>query len=164
MPDGNTSPSDGAACLIGQLPFSSDECCALLEAAITSGVAPDRLLPCTGVAALMETVTLIRHALGCGVSSVVMLPPFCYIGEGGLPGFEFQSWYGVWPPKGTPAAINERVNALMQETMRDPVIVQRLTSQVLEPVTESIAETRRFIATEINRATELLRSANYQPE
>lgn len=48
--------------------------------------------------------------------------------------------------------------------MRDPVIVQRLTSQVLEPVTESIAETRRFIATEINRATELLRSANYQPE
>lgn len=37
--------------------------------------------------------------------------------------------------------------------MRDSAIVQRLTSQVLEPVTDSIAETRRVIATEISRAT-----------
>jgi hypothetical protein len=35
---------------------------------------------------------------------------------------------------------------------------------VLEKVTESITETRRLIATEINHATELLRSVNYQPE
>lgn len=84
--------------------------------------------------------------------------------EAGLAGFEFQSWYGVWAPKGTPASINARVNALMQETMRDPAIVQCLTTQVLEPVTESIAETQRFIAGEIARATELLRSVNYQPE
>jgi|GEM_PF-6475909 hypothetical protein len=75
-PDGNTPSSNAAACLIGQLPLSSEDCRALLEAAITCGVAPDRLLPCTGVAALMETATLIRHALDCGVTSVVMLPPF----------------------------------------------------------------------------------------
>lgn len=84
--------------------------------------------------------------------------------EAGLPGYEFQSWYGVWAPKGTPAEIVQRLNALMQETMRDPAIVQRLTQQVLEPVTESTAETRRFIAAEITRASELLRSVNYQPE
>jgi hypothetical protein len=36
---------------------------------------------------------------------------------------EFQSWYGVCPPKGTLAAINERVDAPMQETMCDPVTV-----------------------------------------
>lgn len=76
-PDGNTPFSNTAACLIGQLPFSSDECRALLEAAITRGVAPDHLLPCAGVAAWMETVALTRHALGCGVNTAVMLPPFC---------------------------------------------------------------------------------------
>jgi tripartite-type tricarboxylate transporter receptor subunit TctC len=86
------------------------------------------------------------------------------MGEAGLPGYEFQSWYGVWPPKGTPAEICQRVNALMVETMRDPAVVQRLTGQVLEPVTESIEETRSFIGAEIARATELLRSVNYQPE
>jgi tripartite-type tricarboxylate transporter receptor subunit TctC len=48
--------------------------------------------------------------------------------------------------------------------MRDPAVVQRLSGQLLEPVTESIEETRRFISAEIARAGELLRSVNYQPE
>ena len=71
-----------------------------------------------------------------------LAPDLPTMAEAGLPGFEFQSWYGVWAPKGTPAEICQRVNALMQETMRDPAIVQRLSGQLLEPVTESIEETR----------------------
>ncbi|UPG74742.1 tripartite tricarboxylate transporter substrate binding protein (plasmid) [Roseomonas gilardii subsp. gilardii] len=84
--------------------------------------------------------------------------------ESGLPGYEFQSWYGVWAPRGTPAEICQRINTLMQETMRDPEIVQRMTKQVLEPVTESTEDSKAFIASEIKRAGELLRSVNYQPE
>ncbi len=84
--------------------------------------------------------------------------------EAGLPGYEFGSWYGVWAPKGTPNEIVMRINALMHETMRDPAIVQRLTQQVLEPVIETPAQSRQFIAAEITRASELLRSVNYQPE
>lgn len=60
--------------------FSSDERRALLEAAIGAGIAPGRLLPGTGVAALTETVALTRHALSVGVDTVVMLPPFYYKG------------------------------------------------------------------------------------
>lgn len=93
-----------------------------------------------------------------------LAPTVPTMAEAGLPGYEFQSWYGVWAPKGTSPEITGRINSLMQETMRDPAVVQRLTGQVLEPVTESIEETRRFIAAEIVRATELLRSVNYQPE
>ena len=115
------------------------------------------LLPATadGRVRALGIATPLRSSLAPSVPTM---------GEAGLPGFEFQSWYGVWAPKGTPAAICERVNALMQETMRDPVIAARLTSQVLEPVTESIAQTRLFISAEISRARELLRSVNYQPE
>ncbi|WP_236020463.1 dihydrodipicolinate synthase family protein [Sabulicella rubraurantiaca] len=66
--------------------FSADERKGLLEAALAGGVAPNRLLPGTGVAALTETVALTRHALSCGVTTVVMLPPFYYKGvsEDGL--------------------------------------------------------------------------------
>ncbi|MBR0659084.1 dihydrodipicolinate synthase family protein [Neoroseomonas oryzicola] len=53
---------------------------ALLEATVAGGVAPDRLLPGTGVAALPDTIALTRHALSCGVTTVVMLPPFYYKG------------------------------------------------------------------------------------
>ncbi len=66
--------------------FSSDERRALLEAVVGAGIAPDRLLPGTGVAAVTETVALTRHALSLGVTTVVMLPPFYYKGvtEDGL--------------------------------------------------------------------------------
>jgi 4-hydroxy-tetrahydrodipicolinate synthase len=60
--------------------FSTGERQALLEAAVTAGIAPGRLLPGTGVAALTETVGLTRHALSLGVTTVVMLPPFYYKG------------------------------------------------------------------------------------
>ena len=115
------------------------------------------LLPATGDGKVraLGIATKQRSALAPSVPTMA---------EAGLPGYEFQSWYGVWAPKGTPAAICQRINALMQETMRDPAITQRLSSQVLEPVTESIAESRAFIAAEISRASELLRSVNYQPE
>lgn len=105
------------------------------------------------------------RALGIATSQRSALAPNVpTMTEAGLPGYEFQSWYGVWAPKGTSSEIVQRINALMQETMRDPAIVERLKQQVLEPVTESTDQTRRFIASEISRAAELLRSVNYQPE
>ena len=58
--------------------FSTGQRKALLEAAVEGGIAPDRLMPGTGVTALAETVELTRHAVGLGVPAVVMLPPFYY--------------------------------------------------------------------------------------
>ena len=52
----------------------------LLEAMLKGGIAPEQLMPGTGVAAIPETVALTRHALDRGVVHVVMLPPFYYKG------------------------------------------------------------------------------------
>lgn len=60
--------------------FSSDERRTILEAALAAGLAPSQLLPGTGLANIPETVALTRHALSCGVTTVVMLPPFYYKG------------------------------------------------------------------------------------
>ncbi|MBV9656392.1 MAG: dihydrodipicolinate synthase family protein, partial [Acetobacteraceae bacterium] len=49
--------------------FSGDERRGLLEAAVTGGIAPDKLLPGTGVAAFTETVALTKHALSLGVTT-----------------------------------------------------------------------------------------------
>src|ERR1700704_1011794 len=92
-----------------------------------------------------------------------LAPEVPTMAESGLPGFEFNSWYGVWAPKGTPRDISEKINALVQETMRDPAIAAKLTNQLLEPVIESIDESKKFIASEITRAGELLKLVNFQP-
>jgi tripartite-type tricarboxylate transporter receptor subunit TctC len=92
-----------------------------------------------------------------------LAPDVPTLAEAGLPGYQFESWYGVWAPKGTPPEIRERIHALLQDTMRDSEIAERLKNQVLEPVTESTDATRAFIASEIVRARDLLRSVNFQP-
>jgi len=93
----------------------------------------------------------------------VLAPDVPTFAEAGLPGYEFNSWYGLWAPRGTPSEIKDRCNALMRETMTEPAMVQRLTGQILEPVAESIDDAKRFIASEIVRARELLRLVNFQP-
>jgi 4-hydroxy-tetrahydrodipicolinate synthase len=60
--------------------FSFEERKALLEAVVDAGIAPESLLPGTGLCALPETIELTRHALSLGVTKVVMLPPFYYKG------------------------------------------------------------------------------------
>jgi tripartite-type tricarboxylate transporter receptor subunit TctC len=46
--------------------------------------------------------------------------------EAGLPGFEIVNWQGFFAPKGTPAAIVEKLNAAIVETMADPAVRSRL--------------------------------------
>ena len=93
-----------------------------------------------------------------------LAPDVPTMAEAGVPGFEYQAWYGVWAPNGTSPEICQRVNGLVQDTMRDPAIAGRLAAQVIEPVVEDVEDSRRFIRGEIVRATALLRSVNYQPE
>ena len=83
------------------------------------------------------------RALGIATAKrSVLAPDIPTMAEAGLPGFEFQSWYGVWAPKGTPRPIQNTLNALVQETMRDPAIVKRLTGTLIEPVAESIDDSQ----------------------
>jgi tripartite-type tricarboxylate transporter receptor subunit TctC len=116
--------------------------------------------------ALLPTAKDGTRARALGIASKArsqLAPELPTFAEQGLQGFEFNSWYGVWAPKGTPREICQKVNALMQDTMRDPAIVSRLTTQLLEPVAESSDDAKMFIASEIARAKELLKSVNFNP-
>lgn len=60
--------------------FSVKERMTIVEAVLAAGIAPDVLLPGTGLCAIPDTVALTRHALQNGITKVVMLPPFYYKG------------------------------------------------------------------------------------
>ncbi len=93
----------------------------------------------------------------------VLAPNVPTMAEAGMPGFEFQSWYGIWAPKNLPAPIADQISALIRETMAEPEVVQRLRTTLIEPVSEPREATRAFIRSEIVRATELLKLVNFQP-
>jgi len=52
----------------------------ILERLVTSGIAqPEQLMPGTGLCALADTETLVRHAVDLGCAAVMTLPPFFYV-------------------------------------------------------------------------------------
>lgn len=84
--------------------------------------------------------------------------------EAGLPGWDFFSWWGLWGPRGLPAEITGRINAALQEGMRETAVQQRLTDMGITAVADSPEAFAEFIARDVARNAELLRLANFQPE
>lgn len=93
-----------------------------------------------------------------------LAPDIPTIAEQGFPGYDFQSWYGLWAPKGTPRDICQRINTLMRETMTDPDIVKRLNASLLEPVVETSEESKAFIAAEVPKNVALLKKAGFEAQ
>ena len=58
--------------------FSVEERIALLEAALSAGLPPERLMVGTGCCALTDTVRLTTHTARMGCTTTLMLPPFYY--------------------------------------------------------------------------------------
>ena len=61
------------------------------------------------------------------------LPELPTIAESGVPGYEFDSWLGLLGPAGIPVSIVERINAAVATLLKDPVILDRLAKQGIEP-------------------------------
>jgi tripartite-type tricarboxylate transporter receptor subunit TctC len=55
-----------------------------------------------------------------------LMPDVPTAAEVGLPGYKAYSWYGIFGPAGLPRAVVERMNAAINEALRDTMINQRL--------------------------------------
>jgi len=50
-----------------------------------------------------------------------------------LPGYAFESWFGLLAPAGTPRPVIERINAEVAKLLANPTIRERLAAQGVEP-------------------------------
>jgi tripartite-type tricarboxylate transporter receptor subunit TctC len=51
------------------------------------------------------------------------------IGESGLPGFTFNSWFALYAPAGTPKAMVNRMSEEVRKALADPGVREKLTQQ-----------------------------------
>ena len=77
-----------------------------------------------------------------------------------LPGFELVTWYAIFAPTGTPAAIISRLNAETAKVLRDADLVKRFSEQGLEPTVMTPAELKRYTENDVNRWARLIKAAN----
>lgn len=65
-----------------------------------------------------------------------------------LPGYEVANWYAMMGPRALPRPIVDRVNAALNESMRDPDVVAALKGHGLEPAPSTPEQLTGFIETE----------------
>jgi tripartite-type tricarboxylate transporter receptor subunit TctC len=106
------------------------------------------------------------RALGVGtLQRVPQFPELPTIHEQGIKGFESGSWFGVYAPAGTPAAIIDRWSSAMRTLQAQPEFAERiigLGGQLAKPNTP--AEFAAFMEIEIERWGKIVRAANVRLE
>jgi tripartite-type tricarboxylate transporter receptor subunit TctC len=81
-----------------------------------------------------------------------------------VPGFEASYWLGLAAPKGTPAAIVERLNREINAALADPTIKARLDAHESITIPGSAADFARLIADETERWGNVIRAAGIKSE
>lgn len=92
------------------------------------------------------------------------LPDVPTIAESGLPGYQFNSWFGLLGPAGTPAADISRVNAAVARLLKDPVILERLDKQGIEPQAMSNADFAKLLAVDYERMASVVKASGARIE
>ncbi|TDP73956.1 Bug family tripartite tricarboxylate transporter substrate binding protein [Roseateles toxinivorans] len=70
-----------------------------------------------------------------GLKRSALLPDLPTVAESGLPGYQSVTWFGVYAPKGLPAALVTRLNSELMSAMQAPEVRERLAKLGAEPVT-----------------------------
>jgi tripartite-type tricarboxylate transporter receptor subunit TctC len=97
------------------------------------------------------------------VSSPFRLPEFPEVpalAEAGLPGFDIQTWHGVFVPSGTPVSIVSQLNQAIHEALADPALKEKFDKQGYQIKANSPTEFASFIDAEIARWASMARDRN----
>jgi tripartite-type tricarboxylate transporter receptor subunit TctC len=81
-----------------------------------------------------------------------------------LPGFESAAWFAVVAPPGTPKQIVEKINADINEALRDPGVAKRMAGMSAEIVGGSTQETAKYFRSEVDRWHKVIKAANIKME
>jgi len=73
------------------------------------------------------------------------------IESGVLPAFDVTTWYGVFAPRGTPAAIIAKLNTTLNEIIADPAVRERLTTAGVVVQGSTAEAFGRYMANEFAR-------------
>jgi len=102
-----------------------------------------------------------------GVTTPRRMPQFAdvpTVSESGLPGFEFNSWFALMAPAGTPKAIVQTLHSEISKALADPEVREKLIAQGLTPRGTSPDELARDMRAQLARYGALIKQAGITAE
>ena len=121
------------------------------------------------IAPISYALTDIRrgalHALGVTTKNrSPLLPDVPTISEGGVPGFDYPIWYGVWVPARTPSAVVDKLARDIGRVMGAADLRDSLARDGAEPMSMTQPEFARFVVTESESAARIVKAAGTKPQ
>jgi tripartite-type tricarboxylate transporter receptor subunit TctC len=102
-----------------------------------------------------------------GVTTPRRMPQFPdvpTVSDSGMPGFEFNSWFAMMAPAGTPKAIVQTLYTEMGKALADPETRDKLIAQGLSPRGTTPEELGRATRAQLARYGELIKTNNITAE
>jgi tripartite-type tricarboxylate transporter receptor subunit TctC len=88
------------------------------------------------------------------------LPDVPTVAENGFPGFEVSLWLGFFAPKGTPAAIVNRLQDELTKIAQSPEMKEQFEKNGADPLTTTPAELIKLMKTELAKYSEVIKKGN----
>ena len=101
-------------------------------------------------------VKAIAHTGKGRLNSLPDIPPV----SDTLPGFEAYEWNGVFVPHGTPAAIVQKLNAGINDTLRSPFVKERFGQLNIDTRITTPEEFRSFVQDQMTLWSKVVKDAN----
>jgi tripartite-type tricarboxylate transporter receptor subunit TctC len=92
------------------------------------------------------------------------LPELPTVAEAGVPGYHFDSWFGLLAPAATPKAEVERINAAMQKVLADPAVQQRFANLGVEPAPMSSEDFQKLLRADYEPAGAIVKASGAKIE
>jgi tripartite-type tricarboxylate transporter receptor subunit TctC len=91
------------------------------------------------------------------------LPDVPTIAESGFPGYEINSWQGVFAPAGTPKEVVAKINGELVRMLRTPEISRRISLEGADPVGSSPEQFAARVTSEIAKWSKVAKQAGVAP-
>ena len=112
-----------------------------------------------GVTGQIETGKLRALAVS-GNRRSSNLPAVPTMAEAGVTGYEATTWYALLAPAGVRSDVVTRLNTEIGRILADPVIIEKLSKQGIEPKTMSPQQLAEYMTSEIDKWGTVVKAAN----
>jgi tripartite-type tricarboxylate transporter receptor subunit TctC len=140
---------------IQQVPFRGST---LVITDVIGGRITMSFIPPTGTLSIIQEKK-VRALAVTSLKRVPFLPDVPTMEESGFPGFNVTTWWGMFVPVGTPAAVVDRLNRATVKIMATPEMREKLAAIGLEPMGGTPAEFAAAIRAEAPYWEHLIKEA-----
>ncbi|MGE8633167.1 MAG: Bug family tripartite tricarboxylate transporter substrate binding protein [Achromobacter piechaudii] len=93
-----------------------------------------------------------------------LVPDVPTVAESGVAGYDFETWFGVVMPKGTPAPIVNRMSKEIQAVMAEPDTRAKLQELGFDATYQDPAAFRAKVSAELERNVAVIKAAGIKPD